>query len=88
MRRGESLDRVQEPRADAGPLSVRADRHAPNVEFGAFGHRGDRADNRVRNLGDPDRTICKALRDLLRGRGRRLERSSRVEWFELGKGCS
>jgi hypothetical protein len=70
------------------PRAAAADGHAPNVEVGALGHRGDRADDRVRELGDPDRTLRRALGDLIRGRGRRAERSRRVERFELGKRCS
>ena len=88
MRGGESLDCVQELHADARSSSLRADGHAPNVEVGALGHRGDGADDHVRELGNPDWTLRKALRDLIRGRGRRAERSRRVECFELGKSCS
>jgi hypothetical protein len=88
MRGGEGLDRVQEPRTDARSSSTRADGHASNVEFAALWHRGDGADDRVRQLGDPERTLCKALRDLIRARGRRAERRRRVKCFELGKSCS
>jgi hypothetical protein len=70
---GKGFHRVQEAGADARPTSTREHSHAPNVEFGSFGHRGDHADDRVRDLSDPDGTLCKALGDLVRGWGRRAE---------------
>lgn len=87
MRGGEGLDCVQEPCANARSSSLRADGHAADVEVSVLGHRSDGTDDRVRDLGDPDRTLRKALQDLVRGRGRRAERSWRVECFELGKSC-
>jgi TolB-like protein len=85
---GKGFHRVQEAGADARSTSTWEDSHAPNVEFGSLGHRGDRADDRFRDLSDPNGTLCKALGDLVRGWGRRAEGRRCVQRFELGKGCS
>jgi hypothetical protein len=46
------VTKVRGAEVEAVVTSTWADGHAPNVEFGALEHRGDGADDRVRELGD------------------------------------
>ena len=49
-----------------------------NIQFGVLGKHAHHADDRICDLGDPNRTLRKTLADLARGQGRGAELRWRV----------